>query len=146
MTTYNLYELGDAGTRIVGSQSYDQIGRDVSSAGDVNGDGFEDFIFQRAYSQQGYAKGGAYLIFGKAEGLGSVNLAALSPGQGVFLQGGPDTTIIERVTSAGDVNGDGFDDILLGDARYPNQEFDGRAILVYGKASWGTVFDLSTMT
>jgi len=90
------------------------IGSSVASAGDVNGDGFDDLIVAApgSYSAE------AYVVFGKLAGFpATVSLAAVARGQGGFRLSGPTSAYSDdvRVASAGDINGDGFDDLLVGD-------------------------------
>ncbi len=119
LTTIELYPFLPArGSMIFGADSGDRTGASVSSAGDVNGDGFDDLLIG-AYraSASGNAKfsaGDSYVIFGKASLPGTIDLANLGTagirifGADIFDQSG------RSVSSAGDVNGDGFDDLLIG--------------------------------
>jgi hypothetical protein len=100
--------------------------RDVSSAGDVNGDGADDLLITASFSHHGgsYYTGGAYLVYGsKNEPLRS--LRYLSHAEAMF-QG---TSSNRAVASAGDVNGDGLDDIIIGDRQAGP---GGEAYLFYG--------------
>ncbi len=88
-----------------GASAQEYFGSDVASAGDVNGDGFGDVVFG-AYGWSGFT-GQARIHLGSADGLGSSPATTLT-GDGVLLAFGGNTT------GAGDVNGDGFDDVLVG--------------------------------
>ena len=129
---------GSSGFRLIGIDAYDNSGRSVSSAGDVNGDGFDDVIVG--------APGGGGVVFGKASWAGtpSLDLAELDGATGFLLIGGADGSG-RSVSSAGDVNGDGFADLIVG---APFAEGgSGESYVVYGKASWtGTPsLDLATL-
>lgn len=91
-----------------GNQSGAQYGYSVSSAGDVNGDGYSDIIIGAPYFDDATPDNGrAYLHLGSAEGVSST---AIWVGDG-------DSTIRElgySVSCAGDVNGDGFSDVIVG--------------------------------
>jgi hypothetical protein len=143
VATIDLTNLGADGVSLFGPEAYAQLGRSIDSAGDVNGDGIEDFIIAQLYTDSG-GPGGAYILFGQVGGLGAIDLANLTPSQGVFLQGPASTRLTEVVSSAGDVNGDGFDDVLIGDPRFDS--YEGRAYLVYGQASFSSPVELGTLS
>ena len=128
------------GTRLDGSL-YDASGAAVASAGDINGDGFDDVIINAAGGYGTYVNnpGITYVVFGKAGGLGaSVQLSSLNGSSGFTLSGS--SYGIQSVASAGDVNGDGYDDLILG------APSDDLSYVVFGKASGFTAeIDLSTL-
>jgi hypothetical protein len=123
----------------------DQAGRSVSSAGDVNGDGFADLIVGAPCGDDGggYA-GEAYVVFGKASGFGTVDgtgravldLTTLSPADGFIVQGDTEGDQAGRsVSAAGDVNGDGFADLIVGARLGDDGGNDaGEAYVLYGGA------------
>jgi len=134
VTSINLGSLGALGTTIVGPGGFAQIGRALSSAGDVNNDGAEDFLISLAYSEDGFAPGGAFVILGDAAEIGPIDLSALAAADGFFVQGADGSNLTgEALSSAGDVNGDGFDDILIGQPRF--NSYSGRAYLLFGSAA-----------
>jgi Ca2+-binding RTX toxin-like protein len=120
----------------------------VSAAGDVNGDGFDDIIVgaPRADSQAG----NSYVVFGKASGFASsIDLSSLNGTTGFRLDGeAADDRSGVSVSAAGDVNGDGFDDIIVG-ARLGNPDSlgnAGKSYVVFGKASgFASTIDLSSL-
>ena len=105
---------GTGGFKLSGIEANDQSGFSVSGAGDVNGDGFSDLIIGAPIANIGH--GESYVVFGKAGGFGSnINLSSLDGITGFKLSGFEDADYIGfSVSSAGDVNGDGFDDIVVG--------------------------------
>ena len=85
--TFNLWDLnGSNGFAINGIAAYDRSGYSVSSAGDVNGDGFDDLIIG-APNGIIYA-GQSYVVFGSNSGFGAdLNLSALNGSNGFAING-----------------------------------------------------------
>jgi hypothetical protein len=127
-----------AGFYIMGETTYDQAGRSVSSAGDFNGDGFDDLIVGAPGNDNGgdYA-GAAYVVFGSATPPASVDLGAIPAGAGFKITGeNAGNRAGTSVSSAGDVNGDGFDDLIVGAPYYDGGGTDaGAAYVVFGSAT-----------
>jgi hypothetical protein len=148
---------GTGGFVIHGQDRYDNSGWSVASAGDINGDGFADLIIGAPYGgAAGNAKSGAgdsYVVFGKASGWGApINLATIAAGTGGFVIHGRDRSDVSGVSvaSAGDINGDGFDDLIIGaisgDGAGNAKSYAGDSYVVFGKASgWGAAIDLTTI-
>jgi len=100
------------------------LGTRVATAGDVNGDGFADLLVL------GSAYGSNYLYLGSASG--PVSLPAWSAGAGTYFI---------SIATAGDVNGDGFSDLIAGEpyrSTYP-QYGDGLVLVYFGSASGPSV-------
>ncbi|HEY0113227.1 MAG TPA: tandem-95 repeat protein, partial [Allosphingosinicella sp.] len=139
-----------AGFKIVGGATGDSFGHSVSSAGDINGDGYADIIVGAPTAPKianGY-QGKAYVIFGKAGGFGTVDLTTLNGSNGFsvsYAQIG--ANVGKSVSSAGDFNGDGFDDLIVGaPGKYNANSPSGSAFVVFGKASgFGANVDTFTM-
>ena len=106
------------------------FGRSVSCAGDVNGDGYSDLIVGSSGANGGPAgEGQAFVYHGSPAGLANVP-AWTGEGNLTGAQFG------YAVSGAGDINGDGFDDIVVGAHRYENGEPDeGRAYAYLGSSA-----------
>jgi hypothetical protein len=106
-----------------------QFGACVSSAGDVNGDGYGDVIVGALYYDNGETdEGRAFVYHGSASGLSTTpDWTAESDQAGAHLG--------FAVSSAGDVNGDGYDDVIAGAFNYDNGEAnEGGAFVYHGSA------------
>jgi hypothetical protein len=113
-----------------GETAGDYLGYSVSGIGDVNGDGYDDIIVG-AYlnSDAGSGAGEAYVYHGSASGL-SANPDWSDQGVDVKDNFG------YSVSGAGDVNGDGYDDIIIGSPRNDSAGTDaGEVYVYYGSAS-----------
>jgi hypothetical protein len=132
---------GTNGFRLDGVDRGDQSGFSVSSAGDVNGDGFDDLIIGAYGADPGGRDraGESYVVFGKSGGFASaIDLSTLDGTTGFRLDGiDADDRAGYSVSSAGDVNGDGFDDVIIGAqlADPGGVNGAGASYVVFGKSS-----------
>jgi hypothetical protein len=113
-----------------GNQPGAQFGGSVSTAGDVNGDGYSDVIVGANFYENGeLSEGGAFVYHGSASGLSATaNWTGEANEPGAAFGG--------SVSTAGDVNGDGYSDVIVGADAYDNGETDeGRAYVYHGSAS-----------
>ena len=102
----------------------------ISTAGDVNGDGFPDIIVTE--------DGSAFVYYGSSSGLSSTPNWSVTTG---------DFHTFNAATSAGDVNGDGYSDVIVGE---PFNGNNGEVFLYYGAQSglsitpdWSWTFELT---
>ncbi len=138
---------GTNGIILNGGVSDGQAGWAVSGAGDVNGDGVDDVIVgapaadvvlgnDNAANIMGEDRGQAYVVFGESGGFGSssIELLSLDGVDGFALNGiEASDTAGRSVSGAGDVNGDGLDDLLIGAPNAdPNGGGSGEAYVVFG--------------
>lgn len=117
---------GQRGFTLIGGEVSDQVNWEVRNAGDVNGDGLADMLVNINKT---------YVVFGSKYrtiwGTGTINIDSLMNGLRGFALGG----IGAEATTAGDINGDGCDDLVMG------SYFLGKAYVVFGSAFpgvWGT--------
>ena len=146
---------GTAGFRLVGEQANDHFGTSVSTAGDINHDGFADLIIGApgADSFSGLANNGAaYVFLGKATGFtASTDVSTFDGKNGFKIEGlWAGEAFGSSVATAGDMNGDGVSDIVIGAANpgtgQIGQLVTGNAYVIFGKKkTFKPTFDLSTL-
>lgn len=111
--------MQDASTTIAGTSASQYLGRSVAGAGDVNGDGYSDVIIGASGKT-----GAAYVHYGTSSGINA---------QGVKLTDGKLINFGASVAGAGDVNGDGYSDVMIG-AYIGGTESYGVALIYLGSA------------
>ncbi|MBD2727152.1 FG-GAP repeat protein [Nostoc sp. FACHB-892] len=148
---FNLSSLnGTSGFTINGINEDDSLGNSVSSAGDINGDGVDDLIIGAPFADpNGTSSGQSYVVFGSKESFGAqFDLSTLNGTSGFTINGiNEDDSLGNSVSSAGDINGDGVDDLIIG-APFagPNGDNSGQSYVVFGsKGGFGAQFDLSSL-
>jgi len=108
----------DGVTRFVGDDAWDLSGQSVSSAGDVNGDGYEDFLIgaHQANPAGGAGAGETFLVFGHGGAWADTDFNDAFPSTTAIRIFGDDENDDSgfAVSWAGDVNGDGYEDFLIG--------------------------------
>ncbi len=147
----NLADLnGTNGFQISGEEDLAFNGFSVAGAGDVNGDGFADLIIGAYRTNAGGTdRGASYVVFGTNAGfgdlLGNLNLSSLNGTNGFQISGEEDLALSGRsVAGAGDVNGDGFADLIIGAQLTDAGGTDrGASYVVYGRAT-GTLNRVGT--
>ena len=122
--------LGSRVTTITGAGSSYYTGYSVSSAGDVNGDGKADMLIGAPFAS---GRGSVYIIYG-GHNLTNIDCASLGGSGSIIMGAGTGYQTGYSISSAGDVNGDGYVDMLIG-APYGGSSNAGKAYLIYGAAS-----------
>mgnify|MGYP006287539275 CR=1 FL=1 len=115
-----------------GEGSGNRFGYSVSNAGDVNGDSFDDIIVGAIYYTDSMERGRVYIYYG-----------------GINIDNLPDVVITSQtqedlgcsVSGAGDVNNDGYDDVIIGASYYDTNR--GRAYIYYGGAIMDNIADVT---
>ena len=128
----NLNDLATSANWAFESNQADaQLGYTVASAGDVNGDGFEDILVSMPYYDNGNTDEGRVLVFyGSSTGLNS--------SADWSAEGGQDNAHFGMsAASAGDFNGDGYADIIIGAPHYDNGNTDEGGVFVFFGSSTG---------
>jgi hypothetical protein len=118
-----------AAAQLESNQTSAQLGLSVASAGDVNGDGYADVIVGAPTYDSGQTdEGAAFVFLGGASGIASANPSTaatqLESNQANAFFG-------KRVAGAGDVNGDGYADVIVGADSYDNGQTDEGAAFVF---------------
>lgn len=130
--------IANADVYIEGGAQDDTAGSDVSSRGDINGDGYADLLV--GSDQNGIAEGRVFLLYGSADGIdpGDLDDAITFTGESSGDYAGT------SVQGSGDIDGDGYDDILIG--AYGDDDGGAQAgafYIIYGQASPLTDISLS---
>ncbi|QEC41552.1 FG-GAP-like repeat-containing protein [Pseudobacter ginsenosidimutans] len=119
-----------SGNLIMGVQASQLFGNSLAGAGDVNGDGFSDIIVGSPFYDNGELnEGRADIFYGSPAGINDTRHPVGEGNQASAAYGG-------AVASAGDVNGDGFSDVIVGAYNFDNPDVDEGIVYVYhGSAS-----------
>lgn len=117
-----IFASGDAGSG---------YGISVSSAGDVNADGYRDIIVSELFDPGSYGKAFIYHGGQSMDNVADVTMTGATPAD----------YFGSSVSSAGDMNGDGFDDVIVGAIYFNSQT--GAAYIYYGGATMNNTADVT---
>lgn len=131
---------GDNGFYIYGQEN-DQIGWQVNFVGDINNDNYEDIIVSSRNGARVYG------IYGKSSFSSVVNLANSPESYGFLIEDasrnwGSDGPFFYSIAGVGDVNNDGYGDIVIGNPEYNNDR--GIAYLIYGSNDLLSTFNYTS--
>ena len=127
---------------LLGTSSGGRYGRSVSTAGDLNGDGYSDVVISAREASNGQASEGlVYVHYGSAAGISVVPNVVLEIDQASASFG-------NSVSTAGDINGDGYGDLIVGAPNWESNAAtlgsEGAIFIYYGSATGiGTVPDVT---
>ena len=144
---------GSDGFVINGVDAGDRSGNSVNRVGDINGDGVDDLIIGASLARPNGNQfaGESYVVFGGSTvgNTGSINLSTLDGSNGFVING---INVNDRsgnsVSGAGDINGDGLDDLIIG-ASYadPNgNAYSGESYVIFGDVAFSASIDLTMLT
>ena len=134
-----------ADVTVYGSKPYDRLGH-FASTGDVNGDGMEDLILSAYFADplSRIKAGETYVIYGGSALPSVMDLRETPADLTVYGEGVWD--LLGHSVASGDVNGDGFDDVIIGAiyAPTPGGGGAGKTYVIYGGSDLPAVIDLSS--
>ncbi len=127
---------------IFGGSTSRTLGAAVSSAGDMNGDGLSDILVGEPNS----TGGNAYVVFGRRKNPGIVDVSKLDGTDGFRLTGDTDRRIGGALAGGGDVNGDGYDDIVIAPGDLGRLNGRQQVFVIFGRESgFPPVIDLALL-
>lgn len=137
--------------KATGGNLTSDLGQSVEGIGDFNGDQIDDLVI--GSPRFGGRLGEVYVIYGRSDRTTNIDLASFSTVDGLAISGysaGTTGGIVDvgetgtSVSGAGDFNGDGFADVIIGS---PFQtQTRGEAVVVYGNSNYGNAVTIDQLT
>lgn len=150
----NYVSLGDVavgGITVYGLSDGGRVGQSVNAAGDINGDGIDDFLVggnEANTTDNGFTDAGeAYLIYGNEDASHVVDIANLGA-RGVVFHGAGESQNTGHFVDAADFNNDGYNDVLIGAHRRSRtgaRPSAGAAYIIWGGPSLPQSLDLANL-
>lgn len=126
---------GSNGLVIHGATDMQYLGEAAGPAGDFNDDGIDDLYISNR------ADGRAFVLFGQVGPFpATISVAGLDGGNGFEITGASEG-YITPINLAGDVNGDGISDLVVGNPSHNNHQ--GRAHVLFGGHTWPATVDVN---
>ena len=122
-----------------GDSAGDLFGGSVSGAGDVNGDGFADLIVGARHDDNNGPNSGSARVFSGSDGSVLYTLDGDS-GASVGIFG---DVFGSSVSGAGDINGDGFDDLIVGAPNDDNNGTDSGSARVFSGVDGSVLYNFN---
>lgn len=126
------YNLSDVDASFCGENSNDNLGRAISGGFDINNDTYDDLLIGSTNYKSGSCMGKTYIIFGKESGWAMD--VSISNADASFIGEKTSDTSGNSLAGLGDVNGDDFDDFLIGAYQYNDDDDSlvGKVYLFFG--------------
>jgi len=147
--TFELSSLNGSNGFVIYVEQGDRLGRSVSNAGDINHDGIDDLIIGNEWAN---SNGASYVVFGDTNvgNSGTFELSSLNGSNGFVIHGLEQRDFFGKsVSNAGDINGDGIDDVIIEAYRADriNETRDGASYVVFGDTNVGNsgTFELASL-
>ena len=140
------FYLDQSDASFLGEAEGDAAGRSASGVGDIDHDGYADFVIGAPFNDEvGTDAGKAYLLRGRQAADWGMDYG-LAGADASFAGEAEGDQMGRRVSGAGDANGDGYDDFMVG-ASYNDQAAPdaGKAYLFLGRpaADWGQAYPVA---
>lgn len=134
----------DANAVIIEKAAFDWLGTSMSSSGDFNNDGYDDLAVSAFGAGSSLPHSGAVYIFnGLSSGIASCDMSTGCLPNATITGAHASDYIGSGVGNAGDINGDGYDDLLVG-AGLTAPLFKGYASIFMGSSGGISSCDLSS--
>ena len=111
--------ISNADVTFIAEANGDFMGHGMDGVGDVNQDGYDDFVITSEFNDQAYTDAGkAYLVLGRATTAWNTSINIAEAASASFLGTETNGWLGSNAAGVGDVNNDGFDDFLISGAKY----------------------------